>query len=560
MGTWRWDLPTGAITWDVRLERIYGLAPGAFDGTFERYVSMLHPDDRDRVLDLVESAVAAKAPYRFEHRIVRADGVVRWVVCAGAVTTDDTGAAVGTVGVVGDVTERVEQQLERDRLAAVAVAAEARERQQRERLEFLATINDSLNGSRTIHDIMSRVTAAAVPRLGDLCAIHVFTDAAAVVPEVRVAYADADLAGAAADVLSHFPFDPEAEQGVPAVIRTGRTEFHRRVDDVVRAAPDLPDGLRDAVARLGLRSSITVPLSKRGRTLGAIQFATVGEREYGEDDVALAIALGNRIAVSVENRRLGDEQRRIAQTLQRSLLPSTLPEIPGVDIAVRYWAAGESTEVGGDFYDVFAIEDGRWAVVVGDVCGTGPEAAALTGLARHTLRDATWHGDGPSGALLALNRAILHGDVRSFCTAVFAEVRPAGDEIAMSVASGGHPLPIRLRDRTGSTLGESGTLLGMLGDARSTTVEVSLRPGDAIVFYTDGATDASPPFGLTADEFLELVEASRDASAEAIADNIHHRLEAIRPFDERNDDLALLVMEVRDVSGDPHGPGSPGSA
>jgi PAS domain S-box-containing protein len=120
LGTWRWDMATGSTTWDERLEALFGLAPGDFDGTFDTYVSMLHPDDRDGVLSKVHEAVEAACAYRVEHRIVWPDGSVRWVVGAGGVTVDERGVVTGTIGCSMDVTERVAQELERQRLAAEA--------------------------------------------------------------------------------------------------------------------------------------------------------------------------------------------------------------------------------------------------------------------------------------------------------------------------------------------------------------------------------------------------------------------------------------------------------
>ena len=130
--------------------------------------------------------------------------------------------------------------------------------------------------------------------------------------------------------------------------------------------------------------------------VGGIQFVmTSSNRRYTDADVALAQVVAGRIASSLENRRLSEEQHHIAVTLQTSLLPDELPVIPGVDLAVRYWAAGEGVVTGGDFYDVLDLGADRWGVVIGDVCGTGPAAAAVTGLARHTIASAAWHGDSP---------------------------------------------------------------------------------------------------------------------------------------------------------------------
>ena len=228
--------------------------------------------------------------------------------------------------------------------------------------------------------------------------------------------------GYAAELRSRFPYDPDARLGVARVIQSGHTEFYPDITAEVLDELDAPRELREVIAELGLRSTIAVALRKRGRVLGALQFAmSRTSRRYTADDVMLAQSVAARIASSIENLRLHEEQRVIARTLQHSLLPAALPTIPGIEVAVRYWPAGEANDVGGDFYDVFALDPpGQWAVVIGDVCGTGPAAAALTGLARHSIRGqrlARRHAcrgasfARPSGEELS-NPVVPHGDLR----------------------------------------------------------------------------------------------------------------------------------------------------
>lgn len=544
LGTWRWDLASGATWWDEQLEELHGLEPGGFDGRFETYVGFLHPDDREDVLAAVRDAVANKRAYRVEHRVVRPDGSVRWIAGAGSVTLDEHGEVTGTIGCAGDVTARREEQHERQRLAAVAVEAAERDRVQRERLEFMATINEELNASGSVDDILVRVTRATVPRLGDWCAVHLVEGEGP--PRVEIAHVDPAMVAYARDLGERFPYDPDALVGVPNVIRTGATEFFPHIDEGLLREFDATDEARAVIEQLALRSSITVALRKRDRVLGAMQFVmSSSSRAYTHDDVALAEAVAGRIAASLENRRLAEQHLRIAQTLQRSLLPASLPDIPGVDFAVRYWAAGEGAEVGGDFYDVFTVADERWAVVIGDVCGTGPAAAALTGLARHSIRDAAWHGDGPAEVLRSLHRAIHRSDVQSFCTAAYATLAWDGDRLRGHLAVGGHPLPVLVRDGTPHPVGRPGSLLGMLREVRCEEVELDLVSGDVLVLFTDGATDLRPPHDLTPEAMAGLLADAVGPTAEATAESIHDHLETRVPFKDRNDDLALLVLRVR---------------
>jgi serine phosphatase RsbU (regulator of sigma subunit) len=241
----------------------------------------------------------------------------------------------------------------------------------------------------------------------------------------------------------------------------------------------------------------------------------------------------------------------IATTLQASLLPAKLPEIAGVDIAVRYWATGEGTVVGGDFYDVFEIDDDHWAVVIGDVCGTGPTAAALTGLARHTIRASAWHGADHERVLWNVNYAVLQSGQETFCTALYGTLTRSAAGYTFRMASGGHPLPIVRRGDGGTeTIGEPGTLLGAFADSRSVTTTVELAPGDTLLLYTDGVTDVAPPHDLGTDALSDLFEASCASAAAVgeVADRLGGELSAILPLADRNDDIALLVVKIGDVS------------
>ena len=555
LGTWRWDMTTGETVWDARMEALFGLAPGEFDGTFDTYVSMLHPDDRESILDAVARAVESKSTYRVEHRAVWPDGAVRWIAGVGGVTLDESGAVTGTVGCSMDVTERMEQELERQRLAELAVLAASNDRLQRERLEFLGIINDALNASSTVPEVMRNVTQMAVPRLGDWCSIHVLPRDGRSAPDIELAHVDPAMVAHAREIHARYPYDPDAPTGVAAVIRTGVTEFHSEISDELLASLDIPDEVRELLRELDVRSAISVAMKKRGRVLGAIQFVSSSSlRPYTADDVVLAETVAGRIAASIENRRLHEEQREIARTLQRSLLPERLPDVPGIDTAVRYWASGEVTEVGGDFYDMFALDEaGQFAVVLGDVCGTGPAAAALTGLARHTIRDSAWHHDPPDEVLASLNRAVRRSGTHTFVTCVYATIAPSGEGTrCLTVACGGHPLPVLVGAQGVTSLGRPGTLLGVVDDLDIHVTSVELGAGDVVVFHTDGATDVAPPHDLDDAAWQALVrDAARSGrTAEAIAENIQRALEAILPFELRHDDIALLVLAVGQA-GDP---------
>jgi serine phosphatase RsbU (regulator of sigma subunit) len=370
------------------------------------------------------------------------------------------------------------------------------------------------------------------------------------VPEVEVAHVDPAIRARALELVEQVVYDPDAERGIPKIIRTGESMFYSVLSDAAIDHPGNTDVQREMARSLGLRSVIGVPLIRRGRVLGALLLIrTHPSRGYSKDDLTLAEAVAARIASSLANLRLTEEQRNIATTLQASLLPGGLPDIPGVDVAVRYWAAGAGVEVGGDFYDVFKVRESTWAVVMGDVCGTGPGAAAVTALARHSIASAAWHGDDHRQVLDNLNRAMIERDAGPFCTAIYGTLEPDGNGAKFTFASGGHPLPV-LATGCGivETRGSPGTLIGAFD--RLHTMEATtlcLLPGDTVVLYTDGATDVRDPDGLSVDEFQDLVAGAviGAESAEVVADRLHEQLSSIRPIEQRSDDIALLVLRVK---------------
>ncbi|HEX4492410.1 MAG TPA: SpoIIE family protein phosphatase [Acidimicrobiia bacterium] len=546
-GTWRWDLEREVVEWDAPLERLFGLLPGTFDGTYDSYLALLHPDDRAATATTVEEAVRTRQPYVVDHRVVWPDGSVHWLQGKGRVTVDAAGNVTGTIGCTADVTEPMRRALAHERDHDLALAAAEIERLGRERLQFLADINDALNRADTELEVLTNVTRAAVPWLGEWCAIVVLPDDGEGRPMIEVAHADPAMEPFAREMQTTFPFDIDASTGVGAVVRTGRTEFLPEVDESTLHHAPITNEQREIARRLALRSAITVPLIKRGRVLGALQFVnSTWGRVYTEADRALAEVAAGRIASTLMNRRLAEHQRLIATTLQQSLLPESLPEIEGLELAVGYWAAGTGTQVGGDFYDVFEIDDG-WAVVIGDVCGTGPHAASLTGLVRHTIRTLAWHGLAHEEVLQYVNRAILRSGRSTFCTALYATLRHGTKGFTFEMAAGGHPLPIRCRaDGRTSTIGMPGTLLGAYADPKATTVTSTLEAGDTLVLYTDGITDVRPPHDLSTEALRTIVaRVARDgASAANVVTRLGEAVSDILPIGERNDDIAMLVLRV----------------
>ena len=342
--------------------------------------------------------------------------------------------------------------------------------------------------------------------------------------------------------MRDIPPDLTAGYGLGAAFRGLRTQIYPEVD--LEALRDSPDPHLQAVADFGLTSGVIVPLSARGRVLGGLAFFMAeSDRHYRDDDIGLAEELGRRAAVAVDNARLYGEQRYTAATLQQSLLPRRLPMVVGLDIAAAYHAAAGS-EVGGDFYDVFAAGDG-WTLAVGDVCGRGVEAAALTALARYTLRAAA-RSAGPAGALMGVNAAIdaEQADTR-FLTIATAMLEQGPGGVVATVACGGHPRPMLLRaDGRVEIVGHHGTVLGIYPDPDLPEDTVVLQEGDTLVLYTDGVIDARLPLDALGEDGLAALLGL--CQAESAADVVAHIERAVLSAQGgvANDDTALLAVRV----------------
>jgi sigma-B regulation protein RsbU (phosphoserine phosphatase) len=347
-GAWEWDLRAGRVVWDQNLERIYGLAHGTFDGSVETYQAMIHPNDRADAATAAAAARAERRPFETEHRIVRADGTVRWTHGWAQPLFED-GEPVSYIGVVADVTD---QRAQVERLKA-ALAAES------------------------------------------------------------AARADAEIA--------------------------------------------------------------------------ATRYADV------------------------------------AETLQRSLLPPVPAEIPGLDIATAYHPALDGLAVGGDFYDVIRTGRASWALMLGDVCGKGAAAAALTALTRYSARAAAMQGGGPAAVLRQVND-VLRGDVdhedadSRFATMVFARLRPRGERLEVTFAAAGHPLPFIIgADGSVVTLGTPGTLLGVFPTVEITNAKVTLEAGDTFLVVTDGVLEARDVDDVElGDHVADVLAATAGSSASSI--------------------------------------------
>ncbi|HEU5449511.1 MAG TPA: PP2C family protein-serine/threonine phosphatase, partial [Acidimicrobiia bacterium] len=247
----------------------------------------------------------------------------------------------------------------------------------------------------------------------------------------------------------------------------------------------------------------------------------------------------------IARKQLLEERAHVAETLQESLVPSRLPEIPGLVLAGRYRPG--AADVGGDFYDVFPLRGPHWGFIIGDVCGKGPKAAAKTALARYTLRTAAMLEHRPADVLEVLNDALLQrGEPESFCSAVFARLRPGSAGASGELVVAGHPRPL-LRRASGEVerLETGGALLGIMDGDVTLRIPLLLDPGDVLVLYTDGVTEARRGGELFGEDRLVGVVADAGGSAEEVAVAIESAVDAFGDHD-RADDVAILAISPTD--------------
>lgn len=416
----------------------------------------------------------------------------------------------------------------------------------RARVAFLADASAVLTSSLDQDKTMHRVAELAVPRLADWCSVDI-ADESGQLKMVAVAHADPTMLEWAKEFRRRYPPARHAKVGAPNVLRTGESELFEAVDEaVMRDVATNQDHLEE-IRRLAPRSAMVVPLTARGRTFGAITFvSSESGRRFDLEDLGLAEELGRRAGLAIDNARLYRERARVAATLQRSLLPPGLPPIPRMEAAARYHSAGEGVEVGGDFYDVFPMGGDSWLALIGDVCGRGLDAAALTGAVRQSLRAVVAGEREPSGILRAVNQALIPQttDLRFF-TLACARLDLGKDPIEATVSLGGHPPPMILRvDGSVETVGSPGTLLGVFDAPELDDRSAHLARGDALVLYTDGLSDPFEAMDVpTASGLTALLRPLAGQDAAGIAEGLERLALESRTSPSR-DDMAILVLRV----------------
>jgi serine phosphatase RsbU (regulator of sigma subunit)/PAS domain-containing protein len=490
-----------------------------------------HPDGRrygPQDWPIARSLATGEVVENDEIEVEFGDGARGWVNISSRPVLDSKDRVLGAVTTLVDVTEPRRRETE---------------------ARFVADATDLLAESLDPEEALRRLARLVVPRLADWCVVYIRDGAR--IRTVALEHSDPRKIELGWELNRRYPTDLDRDAGVAQVMRTGVSQLTPSLtrEMVAAAAPDA-QFTRIIFDELGLRSALTVPLSARGQLFGALVLVSAeSDRVFDERDVAFAEDFASRAALAVANAQLYAEQQEIARTLQRSLLPLRLPDLPCIEIAARYRAAGERNMVGGDFYDFWEVGEGSFGIAIGDVCGKGAAAAALTALARHTVRTAslTLPDHRPADVMRALNDAVMkRAGSGQFCTVAHAHGTPVAEGFDVTIASGGHPLPFVIRaDGSVEQPGQPGTLLGIFPDIQVHEHRIVLRPGDQIVMWTDGVSDRRGDGELFGEERLrELLVANAGRTPEAIAGMIEEVVVGFSKTDPQ-DDIAVVVARIR---------------
>lgn len=452
----------------------------------------------------------------------RRTGEQRWRLTKSSAVRDSAGQVRMLVNVIADIT-----------------AAKRAELVQR----LLGDVGEALASSQDVHATLEQVADICVPELADWCAVSM-PDEHHRIQTVAVAHSDPEKVALAERFAERSAVSIDEPGGTAQVYRDGTPLLVNDITDEMLVAGALDNEHLEVLRGLRMRAGLSVPMTTASGPVGVLTLVSAESgRSFGQEDVELAAELARRAATAVENARLYTERSRIAQTLQDSLVPEPLPQLPGWRTASLYRPAGDENHVGGDFYDGYALDEARWMLTVGDVTGRGAPAAALTALMRHTLRTAATLTAQSLDALQKLNRDLVaRGKTRrSLCTVVCVVLRQSGSRAEADIICAGHPLPLLVRGGVAEYVGEFGAMLGAFEDAAWEPVTLALRPGDILVLYSDGVLDATGPEDRFGPDRLQRTLLGAIDAADAVA-RIERALAGFQ-VGAQADDTAVLAVE-----------------
>jgi serine phosphatase RsbU (regulator of sigma subunit) len=418
-----------------------------------------------------------------------------------------------------------------DRMQAVETAS-----LEAAKLQFLADASAELSGSLDYQATLRNIADLAVPQWADWCAISLAEDG--VLHTLAVAHSDPDKVALAEEYQRRYPPDPESGGGAYQVLRTGRSELVSEIpDEMLTAAASEPEQLQ-MLRDLDFASALLVPLRLNDKVVGVLTWVSGPDRRrFGPADQVFAEELASRAAVAIENSQLHSELREVADRLQRVVMPPPLPEIEGWELAAHYQSAGH-TDVGGDFYDIVALDEDRLALFVGDVMGRGVQAVTAMAQMRSAVRTLVGVEPEPQWVLRRLDTLFARYDLDQLVTMVYVVIDRRRDTV--TIANAGHPAPVIIRsDGDVEQLGLQGDLLLGIGDSARSTVTVPFRVGDTLLTYTDGLIERHSE-DIDAGQ-QRLLERSRSLAHGDLAGELRAVVADVRD-PERDDDIAAVAM------------------
>lgn len=541
VGTFDWDLHTGALVWDERLIELFGYDPSAFDQTIEAFHARLHPDDVPGVSARLQQAIDASGPYQDEYRVLLPEGGQRWLTARGRVLSDEHGSPVRVVGAAWDIT------------GSHGIQAQSELSGRRERL--LSRISERLGGTQHAGEAVRRLSRLVVPVLADWCIVTLLDDDQAAgsrrgVRTVAAWHADPALRSTAAAYARAQLSATNDDALTIRALRTGQTQV-RQASATAETLALLDAGpLRDLITELAPESLAVLALPGQNGPVGMLTLANGAARgPLTSEQLATADHVAARAGLVLANARLYRQQRGLAEAFQRSLLTAP-PQSEGVRIAARYVPAAQAAEVGGDWYDAFRQPNGALALVIGDVVGHDTQAAAAMGQIRSTVRTiGAESNDGPVDLIRRADRVLETLRAGILATAVVARLEEAGGGWARGVvrlrwSNAGHPPPamITADGRVQLLTAEHTDLL--LGVDPGTAREESLVPLDrdaVVLLYTDGLVERRDQ---DLDQGLDRLQRTlTDLAGRDLDELCDELLTRLVPAD-LDDDVALIAVRL----------------
>ncbi|WP_411149643.1 SpoIIE family protein phosphatase [Streptomyces sp. A30] len=547
-GLWHWDTATGLVTLDTEAARLLGLPAEDAVLTEAQTRARLHPVDWNEITGVIQLAVAEDTLAEVRVRIMDDQGqVVRIVRSRSKPSFDPVKKVYELIGTLQEVTE--------PRPGTPAGRTTVTGDWRRSREAFLLDAGRALAEARSTTEVLRVAAGLSMPGFS---------------PDGLAVFG---VEGDRLTIIGHHGHQPGDESpfshmalatDYPAaeVVRTGRAVYLSSPDDYRSRYPVTWPLAR----RFGRQSWAFLPLTVAGRTMGAWMAAFAYPVAFTPDERSVLTTVARMLAQALSRAGVAESERELTDGLQRSMLPTLGPQIPGMSVAARYVPTGGGLQVGGDWYDMIPLPNGRFALVIGDVQGHDVRAAGLMGQLRIALRAYASEGHRPDAVLSRASR-FLHGmtygdteatDLR-FATCLYVEADPTTG--ILDVARAGHPDPaIRMADGTVLTRPTAGGLpLGIDPDADYPTTRITLEPGETLLLCTDGLIETGGHDMETGWKRIRTILEDHKGDLEALADALvqavhgpssHHTTGPLA--DRREDDIAVLLLSRQgEAAGDP---------